>query len=106
MKKSEHYVHTKGKTTRTRPVVRNDTITMKPIAQQERYGLNHSILLVLEEEWTYLFCILTLITAKTGETVYEASTWFPSLPDLLDYLAKYLPPEKEGAILPLDENVR
>jgi hypothetical protein len=89
--RAEQYIHTKGKTTRAKSVMPGITeLEMKPLATRTLGLMSHHMMFVVNEECQYPFCILTLIEDKVGDAIYQATTWFPSLPDLLDYVARYL----------------
>ena len=90
----EHYVHKDGQTEKVEKVAfpkQDGSFIMTPIGHRTHDNFTHHLFLI-QEEWIYKFCIWTIIAPATPG--YQAFVWCPTLTDLLDYAAKYLPPEK------------
>jgi hypothetical protein len=101
--KIEHFVYADGQAARVKPltqgIVSTDPTTEK-ISERYHDGLAHTIHLVTQEKYPYLFVIETTIKASPvsegPETLDVANTWFPKLTDLLEDVRKYLPPTQVG----------
>lgn len=104
--KTEQYVYAGGQIVSVKPVAQTDVAT-RTIGLRTHDSFTHAILLVTDEKWPYPFVIRTRLQVPTTgvapETVYLAYTWFTKLADLLEYLARYLPPEQVGMVIPSEE---
>jgi len=93
--KTEHYLYTDGQITAVKPIAHTDVQT-ELVGIRTHDSFVHEIQFVTTEKWPYPFLVHTRISIE-GKIVYIGNTWFTKLADLLEYLAKYLPPEETSS---------